>query len=133
MAALSVHMARLGRKPLMPSSTQTSRKRSRRRELAATPPPRHRPLAPTERAAARALATSTSTTASWNEADTSAASTSGFLRTWFTTAVFRPLKEKSNVRSEEHTSELQSLMRISYAVFCLKKKKNKNTNKTIIN
>src|SRR3546814_4507135 len=29
-------------------------------------------------------------------------------------------------RSEEHTSELQSLMRISYAVFCLKKKKDKN-------
>src|SRR3546814_5041166 len=29
-------------------------------------------------------------------------------------------------RSEEHTSELQSLMRISYAVFCLKKKKNTN-------
>src|SRR3546814_4751391 len=29
-----------------------------------------------------------------------------------------------NRRSEEHTSELQSLMRISYAVFCLKKKKN---------
>src|SRR3546814_5208153 len=28
------------------------------------------------------------------------------------------------LRSEEHTSELQSLMRISYAVFCLKKKKN---------
>src|SRR3546814_1038538 len=34
----------------------------------------------------------------------------------------------SSKRSEEHTSELQSLMRISYAVFCLKKKKeNKNT------
>src|SRR3546814_2281366 len=34
----------------------------------------------------------------------------------------------NSVRSEEHTSELQSLMRISYAVFCLKKKKqNKNT------
>src|SRR3546814_9197460 len=32
-----------------------------------------------------------------------------------------------NARSEEHTSELQSLMRISYAVFCLKKKKNQNT------
>src|SRR3546814_3172320 len=32
-------------------------------------------------------------------------------------------------RSEEHTSELQSLMRISYAVFCLKKKK-KTTNNT---
>src|SRR3546814_10244736 len=31
-------------------------------------------------------------------------------------------------RSEEHTSELQSLMRISYAVFCLKKKKTKNDN-----
>src|SRR3546814_2361885 len=31
-------------------------------------------------------------------------------------------------RSEEHTSELQSLMRISYAVFCLKKKKNIKTN-----
>src|SRR3546814_2314078 len=30
-------------------------------------------------------------------------------------------------RSEEHTSELQSLMRISYAVFCLKKKKNNKT------
>src|SRR3546814_2911424 len=29
-------------------------------------------------------------------------------------------------RSEEHTSELQSLMRISYAVFCLKKKKNEH-------
>src|SRR3546814_4857107 len=37
------------------------------------------------------------------------------------------------VRSEEHTSELQSLMRISYAVFCLKKKKNKRTNIKIDN
>src|SRR3546814_9412904 len=34
-------------------------------------------------------------------------------------------------RSEEHTSELQSLMRISYAVFCLKKKKNTNKNENI--
>src|SRR3546814_10295996 len=33
-------------------------------------------------------------------------------------------------RSEEHTSELQSLMRISYAVFCLKKKKNRNNKET---
>src|SRR3546814_3855755 len=33
-------------------------------------------------------------------------------------------------RSEEHTSELQSLMRISYAVFCLKKKKKKNSQGT---
>src|SRR3546814_1847450 len=35
------------------------------------------------------------------------------------------------VRSEEHTSELQSLMRISYAVFCLKKKNNKDNNNTL--
>src|SRR3546814_4788817 len=34
-------------------------------------------------------------------------------------------------RSEEHTSELQSLMRISYAVFCLKKKKNTQTTITL--
>src|SRR3546814_10854705 len=34
----------------------------------------------------------------------------------------------NNLRSEEHTSELQSLMRISYAVFCLKKKKQNHTN-----
>src|SRR3546814_3385580 len=39
------------------------------------------------------------------------------------------LKEQ---RSEEHTSELQSLMRISYAVFCLKKKKQNNKNETSI-
>src|SRR3546814_4024709 len=35
-----------------------------------------------------------------------------------------PLAKRVTSRSEEHTSELQSLMRISYAVFCLKKKKN---------
>src|SRR3546814_3564487 len=35
------------------------------------------------------------------------------------------LDEVGDIRSEEHTSELQSLMRISYAVFCLKKKKHK--------
>src|SRR3546814_4996248 len=39
----------------------------------------------------------------------------------------RPRSRRSGQRSEEHTSELQSLMRISYAVFCLKKK---NTQKT---
>src|SRR3546814_3297975 len=37
----------------------------------------------------------------------------------------------SAARSEEHTSELQSLMRISYAVFCLKKKNNKHTTYSI--
>src|SRR3546814_9447195 len=35
----------------------------------------------------------------------------------------QPLGQRERQRSEEHTSELQSLMRISYAVFCLKKKK----------
>src|SRR3546814_5095360 len=35
-------------------------------------------------------------------------------------------------RSEEHTSELQSLMRISYAVFCLKKKKMQNVKQLIL-
>src|SRR3546814_15113439 len=34
------------------------------------------------------------------------------------------------LRSEEHTAELQSLMRISYAVFCLKKKKKEQNHKT---
>src|SRR3546814_4153553 len=40
----------------------------------------------------------------------------------------RPAEDR--VRSEEHTSELQSLMRISYAVFCLKKKKKNNISTT---
>src|SRR3546814_2634576 len=44
----------------------------------------------------------------------------------------RDYQRTVNRRSEEHTSELQSLMRISYAVFCLKKKKN-NTNHTLKN
>src|SRR3546814_1937120 len=40
--------------------------------------------------------------------------------------MLRPFDERrERARSEEHTSELQSLMRISYAVFCLKKKKKK--------
>src|SRR3546814_3718390 len=38
------------------------------------------------------------------------------------------IKEPIAIRSEEHTSELQSLMRISYAVFCLKKKNDKHRN-----
>src|SRR3546814_4900384 len=43
----------------------------------------------------------------------------------------RPDADDEAERSEEHTSELQSLMRISYAVFCLKKKNNNQTiNKT---
>src|SRR3546814_8096790 len=39
----------------------------------------------------------------------------------------KPVMEGKAVRSEEHTSELQSLMRSSYAVFCLKKKKTKTS------
>src|SRR3546814_7867085 len=42
------------------------------------------------------------------------------------TATAMPLKHET-LRSEEHTSELQSLMRISYAVFCLKKTKLRTT------
>src|SRR3546814_7418766 len=44
------------------------------------------------------------------------------LQTYFAQVFTRTEAEPE--RSEEHTSELQSLMRISYAVFCLKKKKN---------
>src|SRR3546814_2450195 len=40
-------------------------------------------------------------------------------------SLVRELRDEVARRSEEHTSELQSLMRISYAVFCLKKKKQK--------
>src|SRR3546814_5906853 len=43
--------------------------------------------------------------------------------------IFQERSHAFNVRSEEHTSELQSLMRISYAVFCLKKKKQTSHNK----
>src|SRR3546814_1897093 len=44
----------------------------------------------------------------------------------------RVVRDLSAIRSEEHTSELQSLLRISYAVFCLKqkKKKHKKTERT---
>src|SRR3546814_1064785 len=44
----------------------------------------------------------------------------------------RAIRRKA-FRSEEHTSELQSLMRISYAVFCLKKKKKKAHNARRLN
>src|SRR3546814_3665597 len=43
-----------------------------------------------------------------------------------TTSAGRRANRPTLTRSEEHTSELQSLMRISYAVFCLKKKKKDN-------
>src|SRR3546814_8215407 len=48
-------------------------------------------------------------------------------RPGFSTISMRSCDSDSIIRSEEHTSELQSLMRISYAVFCLKKKKSTTT------
>src|SRR3546814_9238489 len=51
-------------------------------------------------------------------------------RSWVNTSA-RSRTRWRVLRSEEHTSELQSLMRISYAVFCLKKKKKQKT-KTVI-
>src|SRR5690606_7751067 len=98
-AALSVHMARLGRKACRPSSVHAVRNCSRNSELAATPPPIANARAPVSAAARRALATSTSTTAAWKLAATSGVDTSGLARTWLTTAVFRPLKEKSRPSS----------------------------------
>src|SRR3546814_10806528 len=57
----------------------------------------------------------------------------GYLRAQDEKGVLRiphPEMAAKFLRSEEHTSELQSLMRISYAVFCLKKKNKKNKSKT---
>src|SRR3546814_10556239 len=45
--------------------------------------------------------------------------------------LFRSAAQQERRRSEEHTSELQSLMRISYAVFCLKKQKTQISSITI--
>src|SRR3546814_3258419 len=45
------------------------------------------------------------------------------------TGSYSELGYQERLRSEEHTSELQSLMRISYAVFCLKKKKADDNNR----
>src|SRR3546814_2292283 len=56
---------------------------------------------------------------------TSARISSGGISKWAASNHARSVARFSCRRSEEHTSELQSLMRISYAVFCLKKKKNK--------
>src|SRR3546814_1015225 len=54
-------------------------------------------------------------------------STSPLPHTGQLTSLRRRWSSQSSVeRSEEHTSELQSLMRLSYAVFCLKKKNHKN-------
>src|SRR3546814_1130757 len=55
---------------------------------------------------------------------TTAAAIGVFEQANFTALVEQALVAARDRRSEEHTSELQSLMRISYAVFCLKKKTN---------
>src|SRR3546814_4772518 len=56
------------------------------------------------------------------------------VKRWFDAVGARPAVASGmavpSARSEEHTSELQSLMRISYAVFCLKKKKKQKATKT---
>src|SRR3546814_9788729 len=51
------------------------------------------------------------------------------LAIWLFRSAAALLARFSGARSEEHTSELQSLMRISYAVFCLKKKKTQRIDK----
>src|SRR4249920_2393168 len=94
-APLSVHNAGGGRNARRPDARAASATRDRSLELAATPPPSTRVGAPASSAAATSLVVSTSTTASWNEAATSLVATSGCLRTWFTTAVLSPEKEKS--------------------------------------
>src|SRR3546814_2871945 len=57
------------------------------------------------------------------------ASALGTLFEWYDFYIYGVLAPIIGRRSEEHTSELQSLMRISYAVFCLKKK-NRNKHET---
>ena len=80
----------------MPSCSQASRICSRSSEFAATPPPSTMPVAPTAFAARRALVTSTSTTAVWNDAATSADDDVGVLAHVVQRPTSsRPLKEKS--------------------------------------
>src|SRR3546814_5198350 len=62
----------------------------------------------------------------WNHTGSNAIGRRGLGRATWTD---RTIWQRGSQRSEEHTSELQSLMRISYAVFCLKKKKKNITNK----
>src|SRR3546814_7606474 len=61
--------------------------------------------------------------------DATATNNSKPLDTHFARLTVAKTCRRAYMRSEEHTSELQSLMRISYAVFCLKKKKNKTNRK----
>src|SRR3546814_9300929 len=72
---------------------------------------------------ALALAESALARGKYEEARGRAEHASGLLQE--NTAPWLRAQDLMNERSEEHTSELQSLMRISYAVFCLKQKNNK--------
>src|SRR3546814_971377 len=62
--------------------------------------------------------------------NTAIATLTGMVDTAKTGPIRMTEARRDDYRSEEHTSELQSLMRISYAVFCLKKKKQQNTRLT---
>src|SRR3546814_10785542 len=84
---------------------------------------------PTSRVAARALPCPPIASATWPAARasmsvtrTDAPCSAKRLAMAFPTPPAAPVTRTDLSRSEEHTSELQSLMRISYAVFCLKKK-----------
>src|SRR3546814_6378513 len=121
--------------------------RRRRARMCATGDGRHRSPSPLSRYNGRSDGSrSVSYRRSAKQAfDTSQQPAAGTTRTWhrdvrqvgsnFTQALHRKLHQLDahagllHNRSEEHTSELQSLMRISYAVFCLKKKN--KTKKTI--
>src|SRR3546814_8265597 len=72
------------------------------------------------------IATNAERTCQRNSAQTIATTTNSSSSLWVRFSTAR------SMRSEEHTYELQSLMRISYAVFCLKKKNTHNNNNTTI-
>ena len=99
MAPLSVHNPGRGTRSVTPAASQRSCASDRSRALAATPPPISRVSTPDSRQASSALRVSTSTTASWKEAATSATGTgcpvSSRCSTQRATAVFRPEKDTS--------------------------------------
>jgi hypothetical protein len=103
MAPLSVHSPGRGTRSRRPAASHRSAASERSRELAATPPPMMRSLTSCRRQACTALRVSTSATASWNEAATSAIGTGSpaarRASTQRATAVFRPANEKSKVPS----------------------------------
>ncbi len=103
MAPLSVHRPGRGTRSVIPAASQRCWASARSRELAATPPPSSSVSIPRSRAARTAFAVSTSTTASWKDAATSATGTGVPARcsasTCRATAVFSPEKEKSNAAS----------------------------------